>query len=71
MPSQFRFYVALADYNAVDNNEVTMREGDTLELVQVGHHGWWYVRHVMTSANTTLQQQQSLNNQQFEGTTHS
>ena len=45
-------YTALADYNAVDSNEVTMSEGDTLQLLQVGHQGWWFVRHFAASSTT-------------------
>ncbi|KYN09271.1 Guanine nucleotide exchange factor DBS [Trachymyrmex cornetzi] len=37
-------YVALADYCAVGQSEVTMREGDTLELLKVGCAGWWFVK---------------------------
>ena len=54
--------MALADYHAVDGNEVTMREGDTLELIQVGHQGWWYVRHLVppvTSSAVAMTQQQA------------
>ncbi|KAL9918245.1 guanine nucleotide exchange factor DBS isoform 12-T13 [Glossina fuscipes fuscipes] len=37
-------YVALADYVAVGHSEVSMHEGDTVELLKVGCAGWWYVR---------------------------
>ncbi|XP_067010975.1 guanine nucleotide exchange factor DBS [Anabrus simplex] len=37
-------YVALADYCAVGHSEVSMKEGDTVELLKVGCAGWWYVR---------------------------
>ncbi|KAG7199653.1 hypothetical protein KM043_014246 [Ampulex compressa] len=37
-------YVALADYCAVGQSEVTMREGDNLELLKVGCAGWWFVK---------------------------
>lgn len=37
-------YVALADYCAVGNSEVNMREGDMVELLKVGCAGWWFVR---------------------------
>ncbi|XP_011866012.1 PREDICTED: guanine nucleotide exchange factor DBS-like isoform X1 [Vollenhovia emeryi] len=37
-------YVALADYCAVGQSEVTMREGDTLELLKVGCAGWWFIK---------------------------
>lgn len=34
----------MADYCAVGNSEVNMREGDTVELLKVGCAGWWFVR---------------------------
>lgn len=37
-------YIALADYCAVGNSEVNMREGDTVELLKVGCAGWWFVK---------------------------
>ncbi|XP_014215398.1 guanine nucleotide exchange factor DBS-like isoform X2 [Copidosoma floridanum] len=37
-------YVALADYCAMGQSEVTMREGDQLELLKVGCAGWWFVK---------------------------
>ncbi|KAJ8926822.1 hypothetical protein NQ314_020670 [Rhamnusium bicolor] len=37
-------YVALADYCAVGNSEVNMREGDIVELLKVGCAGWWFVK---------------------------
>ncbi|XP_061402646.1 uncharacterized protein LOC133338494 [Musca vetustissima] len=43
-------YVALADYVAVGHSEVSMREGDTVELLKVGCAGWWYVRILDTNA---------------------
>lgn len=39
-----REYIALADYCAVGNSEISMREGDNLELLKVGCAGWWFVR---------------------------
>ncbi|XP_044580212.1 guanine nucleotide exchange factor DBS-like isoform X5 [Cotesia glomerata] len=41
-------YVALADYCAVGPAEVTMREGDHLELLKVGCAGWWFVKLIGT-----------------------
>ncbi|XP_057332900.1 guanine nucleotide exchange factor DBS-like isoform X2 [Microplitis mediator] len=41
-------YVALADYCAVGQSEVTMREGDHLELLKVGCAGWWFVKLIGT-----------------------
>lgn len=37
-------YVALADYCAMGPSEVTMHEGDSLELLKVGCAGWWFVK---------------------------
>lgn len=37
-------YVALADYCAVGNSEVNMKEGDIVELLKVGCAGWWFVK---------------------------
>ncbi|XP_044741334.1 guanine nucleotide exchange factor DBS-like isoform X4 [Chrysoperla carnea] len=37
-------YVALADYNAIGHNEVSIKEGDIFELLKVGCAGWWFVR---------------------------
>ncbi|XP_065166036.1 guanine nucleotide exchange factor DBS-like isoform X2 [Atheta coriaria] len=37
-------YAALADYCAVGNSEVNMREGDIVELLKVGCAGWWFVK---------------------------
>lgn len=37
-------FIALADYCAVGHSEVSMKEGDTVELLKVGCAGWWFVR---------------------------
>ncbi|CAH0562294.1 unnamed protein product [Brassicogethes aeneus] len=42
-------YIALADYCAVGNSEVNMREGDIVELLKVGCAGWWFVKVIDTS----------------------
>lgn len=39
-----RKYIALADYNAIGHNEVSIKEGDIFELLKVGCAGWWFVR---------------------------
>ncbi|GAB6021133.1 hypothetical protein CHUAL_003765 [Chamberlinius hualienensis] len=46
--SYFGRFVALSDYNAVDPHEVTLHEGDIVELLKVGCAGWWFVRIVGT-----------------------
>ncbi|VEN49521.1 unnamed protein product [Callosobruchus maculatus] len=42
-------YVALADYCAVGNSEVNMKEGDIVELLKVGCAGWWFVKMIGSS----------------------
>jgi hypothetical protein len=42
-------YVALADYCAIGNSEVNMREGDMIELLKVGCAGWWFVKIIGSS----------------------
>lgn len=37
-------YIALADYCAVGNSEINMKEGDMVELLKVGCAGWWFVK---------------------------
>ncbi|XP_068144544.1 uncharacterized protein [Drosophila tropicalis] len=43
-------FIALADYTAMGHSEVSMREGETIELLKVGCAGWWYVRVLDTNA---------------------
>ncbi|XP_026472684.1 guanine nucleotide exchange factor DBS-like isoform X2 [Ctenocephalides felis] len=37
-------YVVLADYCAVGHSQVSMKEGETVELLKVGCAGWWFVK---------------------------
>jgi len=37
-------YVSLADYAAIGKSEVSMNEGEEVELLKVGCAGWWFVR---------------------------
>ncbi|KAK4316259.1 hypothetical protein Pmani_012567 [Petrolisthes manimaculis] len=37
-------FLVLADYNAMGGSEVSLREGDHVDLIKVGCAGWWYVR---------------------------
>lgn len=37
-------YVSLADYSAVGRSEVSMTEGDVVELLKIGCAGWWFVK---------------------------
>ncbi|XP_055838288.1 guanine nucleotide exchange factor DBS isoform X2 [Episyrphus balteatus] len=43
-------FIALADYNAMGHSEVSMREGDAVELLKVGCAGWWFVRILDTNS---------------------
>ncbi|XP_030557055.1 guanine nucleotide exchange factor DBS isoform X2 [Drosophila novamexicana] len=43
-------FIALADYTAMGHSEVSMREGEAIELLKVGCAGWWYVRVLDTNA---------------------
>lgn len=36
--------MALADYCASGQNEVSLKEGDKLEVLKMGSAGWWYVK---------------------------
>lgn len=37
-------FLALADYCAMGHSEVSMKEGDTVELLKMGCAGWWFCR---------------------------
>jgi hypothetical protein len=37
-------FVSLADYTATGNSEVSMKEGDVVELRRVGCAGWWFIK---------------------------
>lgn len=41
-------YQSLADYHAVDVGELSVGEGQVVEVVKVGSEGWWFVRLVST-----------------------
>lgn len=34
----------MADYCATGKNEVSMKEGEPLELLKIGGTGWWYIK---------------------------
>lgn len=36
--------MSLADYAAMGHSEVSLHEGDTVELLKVGCAGWWFVK---------------------------
>ncbi|XP_031630379.1 uncharacterized protein LOC116345285 isoform X1 [Contarinia nasturtii] len=37
-------FVSLADYCAMGHSEVSMKEGDVVELLKIGCAGWWFIR---------------------------
>ena len=39
-----QLYRVLADYSALSDRELSMQEGEVVELVKIGCAGWWYVR---------------------------
>ena len=39
-----QLYRVLADYSALSDRELSMQEGEVVELIKVGCGGWWYVR---------------------------
>ncbi|ELU03898.1 hypothetical protein CAPTEDRAFT_228658 [Capitella teleta] len=41
---QCQRYVALADYTSTDSSEISLQEGDVVDVLRVGSEGWWYVR---------------------------
>lgn len=43
-PLQGSRFISLADYCAMGHSEVTMKEGDNVELLKVGCAGWWFVK---------------------------
>ena len=44
MDSEPQLYAVLADYSALSDRELSMQEGEVVELIKVGCGGWWYVR---------------------------
>lgn len=42
--------MSLGDYVAVDSTELCLAEGETVEVLRVGSHGWWYARLLATGA---------------------
>ena len=55
-PSQTdaELYKVLADYSALSDRELSMAEGEVVELIKVGCGGWWYVRSVVLSSIPNL-----------------
>lgn len=37
-------YTSLADYNAMGQAEISLKEGEVVTLVKVGCAGWWFVK---------------------------
>eukprot|EP00794_Sanderia_malayensis_P011221 gene11221-12400_t len=46
-----RSYIAVADYTAVESSELSLAQGDKLELVQIGADGWWFVKNTLTASD--------------------
>merc|ERR1719400_2572046 len=42
--TESQLYKVLADYSALSDRELSMQEGEVVELIKVGCGGWWYVR---------------------------
>ena len=42
--TESQLYKVLADYSALSDRELSMQEGELVELIKVGCGGWWYVR---------------------------
>ncbi|KAL3847149.1 hypothetical protein ACJMK2_018078, partial [Sinanodonta woodiana] len=48
-PSYLQQFTVIADYNAVDDVEISIREGDIVEILKTGSTGWWLVSNLMTN----------------------
>ncbi|XP_076261206.1 guanine nucleotide exchange factor DBS-like isoform X2 [Rhynchophorus ferrugineus] len=66
-------YIALADYCAIGNSEVSMRDGDIVELLKVGCAGWWFVKVIGTSLEgwAPAAYLESLSRKSFRGSSRS
>lgn len=42
--SEPQYYQVLADYSALSERELSIQEGEIVELIKIGCGGWWYVR---------------------------
>lgn len=47
-PSYRQQFVSLGDYVAVDGTELSLKEGEVLEILRVGNNGWWYAHSLTT-----------------------
>ena len=43
-----RTFSAIADHSSEEANEISLTEGDLLELVQTGDEGWWFMKNLTT-----------------------
>ena len=41
--------VALADYQAQEDSEMSLTKGENMEVLRLGTGGWWYVQSLGTS----------------------
>ncbi|KAJ8309746.1 hypothetical protein KUTeg_011611 [Tegillarca granosa] len=48
-PNYLQKFQSIGDYNAVDSTEVSLREGDMIQVLRTGSTGWWYARHMVTN----------------------
>jgi len=43
-----RTFSAIANHSSEEANELSLCEGDSLELVQTGDEGWWFMKNIVT-----------------------
>ena len=43
-----RTFSAIANHSSEEANELSLCEGDSLELVQTGDEGWWFMKNIAT-----------------------
>lgn len=48
-PSYLQQFIAIADYNPVDDVEMGFHEGDIVEIRRTGSTGWWLAHHLTTN----------------------
>ena len=52
--TESQLYKVLADYSALSDRELSMQEGEVVELVKIGCGGWWYVRYVQSESQCSV-----------------
>lgn len=48
-PTYLQQFVAVADYQPVDDVEMGLQEGDVVEILRTGSTGWWLAHHMTTN----------------------